>query len=79
MLFLVEYNIGGRFLVLLSIEVEGMFILNILLLRIIEDNNFFFLWFLFLGVDIVVVEGSVGFCLIFEGVFFLELGVLLLL
>lgn len=77
MLFLVEYSIGGRLLVLLLIEVEGMFILNILLLRIIED--FFFLWFLFLGVDIGVVEGSGGFCLIFEGGFFLELGVLLLL
>lgn len=62
-----------------STEAEGMSTLNTSSSRTIEDNNFFLLWFLFSGVDTVVVEGSVGLCLTLEGVFSLELGVLLLL
>lgn len=58
-------------------EAEGMSILNISSSRTIED--FFLLWFLFSGVDAVDVEGSGGLCFKLEGVFSLELGVLLLL
>ena len=54
-------------------EAEGVSTLNISSSRTTED--FFFLPFLFSGIDAVVVESGGGLCLTLEGVFSLELHV----